>query len=107
MGVFASALSRAMLQGRPLPERRISRGLGAWLIERLRARSRGNPELRVVEQIRVSARHALLLLDVEGERLMMATSDGSTPVFYPVKKSVTSPSRRRGPVAIRVEGTCA
>jgi len=82
------------------------RGFGAWLIDRLRPRCSSAPKLRVLEQIRVTPKQVLFLIEVEGERLLMAASDASAPAFYPFKKSAPA-MRRRGPAAIRIEGQCS
>jgi flagellar biogenesis protein FliO len=75
-------------------------------MDRLRSRPRNSPKLQVVEQIRVSPRQLLVLLEVEGERLLLATSEVSAPAFYPIKKASTASNRKRS-ITIRIEGTCA
>jgi len=78
-------------------ESRNQRSPGAWLLERLRCRSGDDPPLRVLGRIRVTPRQGLLLIEAEGERLLVATSDGSAATIYPLGT----------PAEIRVEGSCA
>lgn len=107
MGVIQDALGSLANRSRAEERSKVRthRGLGAWFVDRLRRGATTSNRLRVVEQIRVTPRQLLVLVEVEGERLLMATSDVSAPAFYPVKKCAR-PSRQRE-AAIRIEGTCA
>ena len=74
---------------------RDQRNLWTWLAERLRSRSEHGSRLRVLERITVTPRQLLLLIEAEGERLVVATSDGSSSTIYPLDGE------------IRLEGTCS
>nr|WP_275425895.1 flagellar biosynthetic protein FliO [Occallatibacter savannae] len=68
---------------------------GAFMT-RLRARAASESRLKILDRFRVTPRQGLLLVEVEDERLLVATSDGSATAFYPLRR----------PVAIPVEGSC-
>ena len=108
MGVFTYPSSRVGADRRtPLQrEAPLSKRFMAWLIDRLSPRAFGKQSLRIVERIRVTPRQALILVEVEGERLLVATSDVSAPAFYPVKRRPAA-SRNRRPIEIKIEGTGA
>lgn len=108
MGVFTHALNRVAVNRRTtLPyEARIHKGLVAWLLDHLHPHGSHEQSLRIVERIRVTPRQSFFLVEVEGERLLVATSDASAPVFHTVKKRSTA-TRNRRPIEIRIEGTCA
>ncbi len=57
-------------------------GLAGWLLGRLRGVSRPQPRLAVVERITLAPRHSLALVEVEGRRLLVATSPDGAPAFY-------------------------
>ena len=92
-----NALTTAMGRGGPAvgKEGGGSRSLGAWLVERLRSRAEDASRLKVLERIRVTPRQLLLLIEAEGERLLVATSEGSATTIYPLGTQ------------IRLEGTCS
>lgn len=99
MGAFIEALTSAIGRNGPVREEvaPTRRSLGARLMKRFRFRSEVAPRLRVVERVRVTPRQALVLVEAEGERLLVATSDGSASVIHPLG----------GPTRIQVEGRCA
>jgi Flagellar biosynthesis protein, FliO len=105
-----NTLATAMGQSHPSVlspgKARVRRSLGAWLVNRLRSRSEDISRLRVLEQLRLTARHGLVLIEVEGERFLISTSDGSAPSIYPLKNRAAG-SDRRGAGEIRIEGICA
>jgi flagellar biogenesis protein FliO len=57
-------------------------GLAGWLLGRLRSASRPQPRLAVVERITLAPRQSLALVEVEGRRLLIATSPDGSPAFY-------------------------
>ena len=92
-----NALTTAMGRCGPVigSERRWHRSFGAWLMKRLRSRAEDASRLKVLERIRVTPRQLLLLIEAEGERLLVATSEGSASTIY------------RLDTEIRLEGTCS
>lgn len=99
MGAFIEALTSAMGRGGPVAgeESRRRGSLGAWLVDRVRHHSERDSRLRILERVRVTPRQVLVLVEAEGERLLVATSDGSAPAIFALG----------GPERIRVEGSCA
>jgi hypothetical protein len=59
-------------------------GLAGWLLGRLRGETRPKPRLAVLERITLAPRHSLALVDVEGRRVLIATSPDGAPAFYPL-----------------------
>jgi len=108
MGVFAQALRGVSVEAQRVTSGQTlaKKGLAVWLIGKLRPQVDSMPRVRILERIRVTPRQVLILVEVEGERLLMGASDGSTPAFHLVKKRATA-SGPRQVSAIRVEGTCA
>ncbi|MBS1803026.1 MAG: flagellar biosynthetic protein FliO [Acidobacteria bacterium] len=108
MGVFADALGSLRSEGRGIPPGKspIRPGLAAWLLRRFRPQSDSVPRLRILERIRLTPRQALILVEVDGERLLMATSDASAPAFYPVK-GIARVSRQSDRRSIPIAGTCS
>ena len=87
MGVFASALSVAIGQdgkGAAISRKR-SRGLASWLLDRLQRRKQEQPRLALVERITLAPRQSLALVEADGHRVLVATSQDSAPTFYPLK----------------------
>lgn len=99
MAAFMDALTTAMARNGPnvSDEAGTKKSLGTWLVRRLRFRSEGVSRLRVLEKVRITPRQGLILIAVEGERLLVATSDGSASAIYPLSRAGE----------IRVEGSCA
>jgi flagellar biogenesis protein FliO len=83
----------------PQEKARDRKSLGYWIVNRLRSRSEGVARLRVLEQLKVTPRNGLALIEVSGERFLMATSDGSAPAIFPIKNSAAVSE-------IRIEGSC-
>lgn len=63
-----------------------SSGLGAWLLERLRGRRQAQPRLALLERIVLAPRQSLALIEVEGRRILVATSAEGGPAFFPLGK---------------------
>jgi flagellar biogenesis protein FliO len=59
-----------------------ARGLAVWLLERLWRRHRAQPRLALVERIALGPRQSLALIEAEGRRLLVATSQEGAPAFY-------------------------
>ena len=56
-------------------------GIGGWMLRRLGRRPQTKPRLALVEQINLAPRQTLALVEAEGHRLLVATSQGA-PSFY-------------------------
>ncbi|MGB0065404.1 MAG: flagellar biosynthetic protein FliO [Terracidiphilus sp.] len=65
-------------------ETKDGRGLGAWLVEKLRGRQRSEPRLALLERINLAPRQSLELVEAEGRRILVATSPEGGPAFYPL-----------------------
>jgi hypothetical protein len=79
-------------------------GIVGRLLDRLRARPRPRPRLAVLERIALAPRHSLALIEAEGRKLLVATSQDSAPAFYAldaIGRQMADPrhsvSARRGP----------
>lgn len=61
-------------------------GLASWLLRRFRQRftttAQAPPRLTLIERIALAPRQSLALVEAEGQRLLIATSAESAPVFY-------------------------
>jgi len=83
-------------------------GVAGWLLGRLRASSRPQPKLELLERIALAPRQSLALVEAEGRRFLVATSPEGAPAFYALDErplpAVNGPNRQRGPVraAVRV-----
>ena len=84
-------------------------GVAGWLLGRLRASSRPQPKLELLERIALAPRQSLALVAAEGRRFLVATSPEGAPAFYaldegPRPAAVNGINRQRGPVraAVRV-----
>ena len=99
MELYAGSAGQAWRQGRatpgrparesPTPNQRSSvrgifGGLTGWLVMRLGRDGRPRPQLAVLERISLAPRQSLTLIEVSGQRLLVATSGDGTPAFYPV-----------------------
>lgn len=65
-------------------------GLAAWLLKRVRDRLRGDrriPRLTLVERIALAPRQSLALVEAEGRRFLVATSQEGGPAFYALDRS--------------------
>jgi flagellar biogenesis protein FliO len=74
-------------------------GLAGWLLGRMRIRQRATPRLVMLERITLAPRQSLALVEVEGRRLLVATSPEGAPVFFPLDeparpRSKSSPTAR-------------
>ncbi|MDR3774252.1 MAG: flagellar biosynthetic protein FliO [Terracidiphilus sp.] len=67
-------------------------GLAGWLLARFRAGGRSTPRLAVLERITLAPRQTLALVEAEGRRFLVATSQEGTPAFH----ALDHPARRAG-----------
>ncbi len=82
-------------------------GWTGWLLEcvlgRLRADRRAVPRLALVERITLAPRQSLALIEVEGRRILVATSADGASAFYPLdeaaRPSMQSGTRSAAPLA--------
>lgn len=56
--------------------------LSGWLVSRFRRRASAQPRLALLERITLAPRQTLTLVEVEGRRLLVATSPDGAPTFY-------------------------
>ena len=89
MAEFADAMNMAV-RGRAQDSRGAKEGLAAWLLDRWRLRTRKTARLAVAERINIGPRQSLCLIEVDGERLLLASSPEGTPAFYPLKTGTNS-----------------
>jgi hypothetical protein len=59
-------------------------GLAGWLLGRMRIAQRATPRLAMLERITLAPRQSLALVEVEGRRLLVATSPEGAPAFFPL-----------------------
>jgi flagellar biogenesis protein FliO len=59
-------------------------GVTGWLFERLRRHPQTPPRLAVVERVSLTQRQSLVLVEADGQRLLVATSPEGAPAFYPL-----------------------
>lgn len=105
MGVFANALTIAAGQIRSDAgsDDGARHGLAGWLLERVRHRSKTRPRLALVERISLAPRQAVSLLEVDGQKLLIATAQECSPSFCLLNSSVRR-VRRKGRSEIPFEG---
>jgi flagellar biogenesis protein FliO len=63
-------------------ETRRAGGLAGWLLSRLRSGGRNAPRLELLERIALAPRQSLALVEAEGRRFLVATSQEGAPAFY-------------------------
>ncbi|MGB8260748.1 MAG: flagellar biosynthetic protein FliO [Terracidiphilus sp.] len=59
-------------------------GLAGWLLGRLRRAGRERPRLALVERIALAPRQSLALVEAEGRRFLVASSQDGAPAFFPL-----------------------
>lgn len=69
-------------------------GLAGWLMGRLRGGRHSEPRLAVLERIALAPRQSLTLVEAEGRRFLVATSQDGSPAFYALDRQV----RGTGPI---------
>jgi len=61
------------------------RGWAGWLMGKLHATGRAQPQLRLVERIALAPRQSLALVEAEGRRFLVAMASDGAPAFYPLE----------------------
>ena len=59
-------------------------GLARWLLSRLRREPKPRPRLSLLERISLAPKQSLVLIEAEGRRFLVATSQEGAPSFYPL-----------------------
>jgi flagellar biogenesis protein FliO len=59
-------------------------GLAGRLVKRMRRDSLAAPRLMLIERISLAPRQSLVLIEAEGRRFLVATSQEGAPSFYPL-----------------------
>lgn len=59
-------------------------GLAGWLLGKLRGAQRVAPRLTIVERISLAPRQSLALIEAEGRRFLVATSQECAPCIHPL-----------------------
>lgn len=68
----------------------LKRWLGRWF----RPADRPGPRLALVERIALAPRQALVLVEAEGRRFLVATSAEGSAVFYPLDEAGRAAGRQ-------------
>lgn len=103
MGVFANALTIAagQIRSEAGPGDGARHGLAGWLLERIGHSSKTRPRLALVERISLAPRQTVSLLEVDGQKLLIATAPESSPSFCLLNPSMQGARRRlRGEIPI-------
>jgi hypothetical protein len=66
------------------------------LLTKLRRSRSPQPRLELLERISLAPRHSLALVEAEGRRFLVATSQDAGPAFYPLD-GTSRPAIRRAP----------
>ncbi|HEX4756962.1 MAG TPA: flagellar biosynthetic protein FliO [Terracidiphilus sp.] len=78
-------------------------GLAAWLLKRVLGRLRGGerrlPRLALVERIALAPRQSLALVEAEGRRFLVATSQEGGPAFYALDRAARPAPNHRARVS--------
>jgi flagellar biogenesis protein FliO len=78
-------------------------GVAGWLATRFEKRTRRQPRLAVLDRLTVAPRQSLMLVEADGQRILVATSAEGAPAFYPLDAAgrfdVKIPVLGRTPVA--------
>lgn len=80
------------------------RGVTAAIIARLRRGGTEMPRLAVLGRVNIASKQSVALIEVEGERLLVGTSQEGAPRFF--RLSARRPDRQ-APEEIPLEGTVA
>jgi flagellar biogenesis protein FliO len=68
-------------------------GIAGWLLARLRKDSQHQQRLELVERIALAPRQSLALVEADGRRFLVATSQDGAPAFYPLDVNVANVKR--------------
>lgn len=86
----------------------IARGVIAWMGARFRGREKCAPRLELLERITLGPRQSLALIEAEGRRLLVATSQEGGPAFYALDGTARKTgSRQTGSRAARTASTAS
>jgi flagellar biogenesis protein FliO len=77
-------------------------GLAGWLIRKLRGREHRRPQLELLERITLAPRQSLALVEVEGRRILIATSPEGGPAFFPLAGGARPVTHSNGQRATRL-----
>ena len=72
-------------------------GLAGWVLSKLSRDPKARPRLTLVDRISLAPRQSLALIEAEGRRFLVATSQEGAPVIYPLdpeEESAMSHHRR-------------
>ena len=70
-----------------------ARGVAGWLLSKLQ-RDPKEHRLTVIERIPLAPRQSLVLVEAEGRRLLVATSQDGTPSFFPLDREAGNSGSR-------------
>ena len=70
-------------------------GFAAWLAGRLGHRSQPRPSLQLIDRITLAPRQCLALVEVDGQRVLVATSSEGASAFYALPNHSASLARVR------------
>ena len=59
-------------------------GLAGWILSKLSREPNGRSRLTLVDRISLAPRQSLALVEAEGRRFLVATSQENAPVLYPL-----------------------
>jgi flagellar biogenesis protein FliO len=59
-------------------------GWTGWLIKRLTRSECAPPRLALLERLTLAPRQSLVLIEADGQRILVATSIEGAPAFYPL-----------------------
>ena len=77
-------------------------GLAGWLLTRLRNGRQAQPRLALLERINIAPRQSVALVEAEGRRFLVATSQEGTPSFFALDEAPRSSGNRRTAASGRV-----
>jgi len=70
-------------------------GLARWLLSRLRREPKPRPRLSLLERIPLSPRQFIVLIEAEGRKFLVATSQEGAPSFFPLDSAAEAGTLRR------------
>jgi Flagellar biosynthesis protein, FliO len=74
-------------------------GLPGLLLSKLRGNARPGPRLELLERISLAPRQSLALVEAEGRRFLVATSQEGAPAFYALDRGPRQPLGRTSRVS--------
>jgi flagellar biogenesis protein FliO len=70
-------------------------GIAGWLMKMLRGKKAAAARLALVERITLAPRQSLALIEAEGRRILVATSQEGAPAFFSLNDSKSRDERPR------------